>query len=946
MRHITPLALLIAITLSSAPSALAQEDSKPSFAQRLASLRLGWGSDDQEQQDPRAAIEASAANRRAGSAEPDTGRSRFASRMPRLNPSDLLPGDMFAGSTTEGQANRRPTSAHLRHTAESRQTTADTGSARSRIIRDLRVQSNGETGQQPRVASREPSPAPQATPPTESKNLAPRPEGPADPVVLGRSRTARAGSVLSPAGVAPLDEAAVAPPSVGQATAGGTAMVHEADLRRELLGAAYLGGGSNRERADDATARSIAAAVASSMAAESVASEDQQAEAPLNEETTAVAATPEAAVAQTYEPETTTTDNSIEAILAAQAATEPAADVNEPEAAIENAAQPAVAEAAPQDEWVGADREVAETRTRVGGLPVQAGEEQQAATPSVASAAAAPAVGASDGFEQEVAKRRFEGTVEQSIEPRTAAPEQEWNQTASSQTKQDQSTPNQNTMLPPTVTAEPTYSRDADLLMSQRMPQIVSRVSGPKQIIIGREAVYRVSIANRGDETADQLATTITVPEWAEVVGSRSTVGLVEPPSTDAGATKVLWKMAELQPSRTQHLDLKLVARQGRPIELGVNWKHAPTGSRTVVEVQEPKLAVSLDGPDEVLFGTPQVFRLHVSNPGTGPAEDVRVRVQPPGDAASAMTEAIGDLLPNESRTIEFKVTGAEAGELKLQAQAIAMGNLNEQASKSIFCRKPELEVDWRGPARKYAGASATYYFRVRNPGTATADGVEFRVNLPAGFEVSKASGNGRVDTTGRQLRWGVGSLRPGDDYYMELQGVISQPGVNEFAMGAADADRRASATTTATTEVIALADLKLEIRDPKGPLPVGGEVVYEVRVRNRGSNSAQKVKVVGLFSEGIEPYRVEGAEASIADGRVAVRTIDSLTIGSELVLMIHAKATRPGAHIFRAEVLCQDLDIKLAAEETTRFYAEEQVNLSDDGARSAGVADRFSAPR
>jgi hypothetical protein len=34
----------------------------------------------------------------------------------------------------------------------------------------------------------------------------------------------------------------------------------------------------------------------------------------------------------------------------------------------------------------------------------------------------------------------------------------------------------------------------------------------------------------------------------------------------------------------------------------------------------------------------------------------------------------------------------------------------------------------------------------------------------------------------------------------------------------------------------------------------------------------------------------------------------------------------KPGTHVFRAEVLCKDLEIKLAAEETTRFYQDEIV--------------------
>jgi hypothetical protein len=88
---------------------------------------------------------------------------------------------------------------------------------------------------------------------------------------------------------------------------------------------------------------------------------------------------------------------------------------------------------------------------------------------------------------------------------------------------------------------------------------------------------------------------------------------------------------------------------------------------------------------------------------------------------------------------------------------------------------------------------------------------------------------------------------------------------------------------------------------------------------------AARAVNVAAMFSEGIDPTHVEGGQYEIQDGRVAFRTIDALPAGAEVVLKIHAKATREGTHIFRAEVACDDLDAKLVAEETTRYFVEEE---------------------
>jgi uncharacterized repeat protein (TIGR01451 family) len=113
-------------------------------------------------------------------------------------------------------------------------------------------------------------------------------------------------------------------------------------------------------------------------------------------------------------------------------------------------------------------------------------------------------------------------------------------------------------------------------------------------------------------------------------------------------------------------------------------------------------------------------------------------------------------------------------------------------------------------------------------------------------------------------------------------------------------------------------------VSDPEGIIPVGDVAVYEIKIENRGQTAAHGVNVVAMFSEGIEPVQVEGGQHEIRDGRVSFRAIDALAAGGELTLKIHAKATSAGTHVFRAEVVCDDLETKLASEETTRFFVEE----------------------
>lgn len=475
----------------------------------------------------------------------------------------------------------------------------------------------------------------------------------------------------------------------------------------------------------------------------------------------------------------------------------------------------------------------------------------------------------------------------------------------------------------PAVDPEPV---EDDLLFTQRMPVLVSKVSGPRTIVVGREANYRVLLANRGDVGADRVETRVTLPEGAEVVGARSADGTV---NHDSDSGQILWNANHLAAGEIVKLDLRLIARTGSPIELGVAHSHRPIDGRTLVEVQEPKLQLSLLGPDEVLFGKPQVFRLTLSNPGTGAAENVSLILTPPGgDSTRTTSHDFGVIGAGEERTVEIELTAREAGELAVNASATADGDVTADVTKEVFCRKPELVVDWRGPTDRYAGAPALYYFRVRNPGTATAPDVVLNVELPAGFEITPSAQTPQPQN-GR-LAYRVGALRAGDDRYFELRGVMRSAGANQITLRAAGSDETRSDAVTAVTEVVALADLKLDVLDPKGPVATGQEVAYEIRVTNRGSNVARDVRIVGLFSDGIEPHHADGGECEMRDGRVAFDMIEQLAAGETRTLTIHARAHEEGTHLFRAEVLCRDLEIKLAAEETTRFFVDEPIDVAD----------------
>jgi hypothetical protein len=197
-------------------------------------------------------------------------------------------------------------------------------------------------------------------------------------------------------------------------------------------------------------------------------------------------------------------------------------------------------------------------------------------------------------------------------------------------------------------------------------------------------------------------------------------------------------------------------------------------------------------------------------------------------------------------------------------------------------------------------------------------------VKLPVGAEFVSASEGYSINTATGVVSWRLAGIDVQEEQFMQLRCKIDRAGKNDFQVRANTDDGELSDSKDFHTEVGALADLQLEVTDPQGPLPLEESVVYEIRVRNRGTTDAENINIVGLFSEGIDPTTVEGAQFTLRDGRVGFHPIKSLPAGREILLRIHAKANQVGTHTFRTEVVCPKLDIKLAAEETTRFFEDE----------------------
>ncbi|MEW4562846.1 hypothetical protein AB1K70_09990 [Bremerella sp. JC770] len=486
---------------------------------------------------------------------------------------------------------------------------------------------------------------------------------------------------------------------------------------------------------------------------------------------------------------------------------------------------------------------------------------------------------------------------------------------------QPTSIPRQTLSAVETPAPRPQPAATSATLFSVNSPAVIVEATGPKSLVIGKPSTYRIHARNMGDANARQVTIQMVLPQGIQLQDLRGTLGSPRQVQTQSGMMAVQWDIPVLPAHSEGALDLGLVATQTRPFELGMEVAYAPLTAKSPISVLEPKLDMVIDGPQDILFGDSQIFKVIAKNTGTGPADNVSITIMPIKKGQNpTVIDSIGTIGPGDQKVIELELTAKQAGTLALRAETSADNGLRAAAAHDVLVRRAELAVNAQGPGIKYAATTAAYAVVVANAGNAPASSIRVEATLPTGSKFVSASHGGTFDEASGRVMWNLPKLEAGTQQPLQVVSTLMVEG-NNILQVSANADQGLSSRHEMITRVESVADLKLLVNDPTGPIPVGQEVEYEFTLNNRGTKEARGVKVAVSFGSGIEPVSVEGGRGTINGDVVQLNTIPAVNAGQEITVKVKARGRSEGNHTFRAEVRCDDPTTRLAIEESTHFY-------------------------
>ena len=296
----------------------------------------------------------------------------------------------------------------------------------------------------------------------------------------------------------------------------------------------------------------------------------------------------------------------------------------------------------------------------------------------------------------------------------------------------------QNTFVPPAPTTAFELSVDSeaestpqnlDLSNTSHAPQISVTTHGPSEIRINEVAEYRITMVNRGNNLAKNVFVTIQLPEWVTISSTSSQTGETETLDVGAGLKDVQWTVSNLAIGSKTTWDLKLIPTKSKQFAFNTQWTIAPVPAAIDIQVVEPHLELTIDGPSEMEFGDTEVVTVRLTNSGNTIARNVKLVLQPGIENG----QVIGDIEAGRSKLIELELSAEQSGTMQIRTLASA-DNL-KPVSKDLIVdvKRAELNIALQGPEKRFAGTPTVYRIETSNTGDTAAKDVVVTAPLPLG---------------------------------------------------------------------------------------------------------------------------------------------------------------------------------------------------------------------
>jgi uncharacterized repeat protein (TIGR01451 family) len=434
------------------------------------------------------------------------------------------------------------------------------------------------------------------------------------------------------------------------------------------------------------------------------------------------------------------------------------------------------------------------------------------------------------------------------------------------------------------------------------VPAVLLRVQSPAALPIGQTVDVRLVVENVSQVPAKNVLVGYTLPPGGAIVKAN-------PP--EQAPNSGTWKLETLAPGGRQEILLAVKPPDGAT-ELD-SKAHVTVDQEQSSKTRFSKadIKVTTSAPKQALRFDILVLGVTVENRGDAELRDVVITDRLPAgllhkpdedkDKATKLTGTVGDdsltrtwkldrLGPHESKRFEYYVAAATApaGAVQHQVSVQAGGGAQSTATDKIDLTDPKLELKADAPSRKQASMPAAVRITLANTGP----------RLLQNIVVTDMLDQGKVDNVGpggqklrdNMVQWIVPSLGPSRSQVLEL--VVSKSDGGRVQHKLSAVYRGLTVQAEAATEFEAVPALAYDFRASSTTVEIGGEVDYELTVRNAGSAPATNLRPTIELPPELSLVKAE-PENKADGGRVTFEPLATLPPNGRAIFRVKAKAQK-----------------------------------------------------
>jgi uncharacterized repeat protein (TIGR01451 family) len=287
-------------------------------------------------------------------------------------------------------------------------------------------------------------------------------------------------------------------------------------------------------------------------------------------------------------------------------------------------------------------------------------------------------------------------------------------------------------------------------------PPFALNVSGPETAAAGDRVIFAIQVGNHTTDPMRlvQIRCQLGAGLWhaqGELIEADLPGGLA------AGELKTIHLQAETR--GTGRLQVQVTA--------AADGRHTAS-SQHYVAVNEPALAVAVEGPRRGMMGHQLAYRIEVSNPGKAAAAGVKLRQSLPQgvEFVTASTQAnydpksqtitwsLGELAGGQRQSVTFQVKAAQVGDWAMPVTLLADAMTEVRQTHSVHVdAAPALAVEASADDDPLdQGRETTYEVRIFNQAATPAGEVCLSVRLPEQLSLVSAQGPTKERGTGQTI--------------------------------------------------------------------------------------------------------------------------------------------------------------------------------------------------